>query len=403
MSNNYYFQETSFEFETRTLLGDIHYGAGDIGEAMTVIQAIEDGNDLSWVTEWQTLAERIEDIAEKTYGDKHYVSAGDAYLRASSYYGAAMVAIDGLDNPEDTLAFLFGAHRRCFDAHVNLLPVPAQRVEIAYQSSTLPGYLFRPSDDGQPRPTLIVNNGSDAPLTVLHPSMVQPGLARGYNVLLFDGPGQQSMLFQHNVPFRHDWEHVITPIVDHLLERADVDPDRLAIYGISQGGYWVPRALAFEHRLAAAVVDPGVDDVTTSWRLNMPPGGLKLFEAGDEQGFNSAMDALIDKLGPKFRQTVNWRCKPYGRANVYQTFKAVEQYRLGDLVKQIRTPMLVTDPEGEQFWPGQAQRLYDELPGPATHMPFTAAEGAGMHIEPMARSLVAQRMFDWLDDTLCRA
>jgi dienelactone hydrolase len=358
---------------------------------MTVIRGVEDGNDVSWVKEWQALAERIEGIAQDTNDHGHYVSARDAYLRAASYYGAAMVAIDGLDEPQETLAHLFTAHRRCFDAHVNLLPVPAERLAIAYEDTTLPAYLFRPSDDGQPRPTLIVNNGSDAPLTVLHPSMVQPGLDRGYNVLLFDGPGQQSMLFQHQVPFRHDWEHVITPIVDHLLERADVDPDRLAIYGISQGGYWVPRAVAFEHRMAAAVVDPGVDDVTTSWRPNMPPGGLALFEAGDEDGFNAAMDALIDKLGPKFRQTVNWRCKPYGQANVYQTYKAVEQ---------ITTPMLVTDPEGEQFWPGQAQRLCDQLPGLHTHMPFTAAEGASMHIEPMARSLVAQRMFDWLDDTL---
>ena len=74
-----------------------------------------------------------------------------------------------------------------------------------------------------------------------------------------------------------------------------------------------------------------------------------------------------------------------------------EQYRLGDLVDQISTPMLITDPEGESFWPGQAQRLFNALPGTKTYAPFTEAEGAGMHCEPMARSLVTQRIFDWLD------
>jgi hypothetical protein len=78
----------------------------------------------------------------------------------------------------------------------------------------------------------------------------------------------------------------------------------------------------------------------------------------------------------------------------------VGDYRLGDLVADITTPMLVTDPEGEGFWPGQSQQLIDSLPGTKTHLPFTAAEGADMHCEPMARGLTAQRIFDWLDDTL---
>ena len=69
------------------------------------------------------------------------------------------------------------------------------------------------------------------------------------------------MLFERNVPFRYDWEHVITPVVDFLMARPDVDRQRIALYGISQAGYWVPRALAFEHRVAAGIADPGVIDV----------------------------------------------------------------------------------------------------------------------------------------------
>ena len=101
------------------------------------------------------------------------------------------------------------------------------------------------------------------------------------------------------------------------------------------------------------------------------------------------------------RQVMQWRAKPYGtRDSAYALFKAVEQYRLGNLVQRIRTPIMITDPEGEQFWPGQSRRLYDALPGPKVLVPFTKAEGADMHCEPMARSLLEQRMFDWLDEFL---
>ena len=111
---------------------------------------------------------------------------------------------------------MFTAHRRCFDAHVSLLDPPAEKVEIPYEGGTLPGYFFVPAADGRARPTLILNNGSDGPVTGVWPGLGAPALARGYNALVFDGPGQQSMLFERHVPFRPDWEHVITPVVDYL-------------------------------------------------------------------------------------------------------------------------------------------------------------------------------------------
>jgi hypothetical protein len=67
------------------------------------------------------------------------------------------------------------------------------------------------------------------------------------------------------------------------------------------------------------------------------------------------------------------------------------------VVDRIRVPLLVTDPEGERFWPRQSRRLFDALPGEKVLVPFTAAEGADLHCEPKAPRLRAQRVFDWLD------
>jgi hypothetical protein len=398
-----FFTDPSFDFETRTLLGGIHYGAGDIGEMLIAVASITDGDAASWVTQWRTLAGRIERTGDACLKAGHRVSARQAYLRAAVYYAAAYVFVDGTEHPDAQLTELFASHRRCFDVHVSLLDPPAIPIAIPYEDSDLPGYLFIPADDGVARPTVILNNGSDGPMTFLWPGLGQPGLDRGYNTVIFDGPGQQSMLFDRNVPFRPDWEQVITPLVDFLSDRPEVDASKIVLYGASQAGYWVPRAAAFEHRLAAVIADPGVIDVSTSWKDHIPTELVALLDADDETGFNAAIEAGSREMSPAMAQEFAWRAKPYGeQPSAYATFKTAEQYRLGDLVKQISAPVMITDPEGEQFWPGQSQQLYDTVPGPKLLATFTNAEGAGLHCQPMGRSLLEQRMYDWLDETLAR-
>jgi Prolyl oligopeptidase family len=396
-----FFTDPSFDFETRSLFGDIHYGAGDVGEMLTAVAKIGDGDAASWVAEWQILAERVQEIGDSSLAKGHRVSARSAYLRAAVYFAAANVFVDGTPNAEAQLTSLFAAHRKCFDLHVGLLEPPAVTLAIPYGDGTMPGYLFTPSDDGAPRPTIILNNGSDAAVTFLWPGLGRPGLDRGYNVVVFDGPGQQSMLFERNIPFRPDWEKVITPLVDLLSERADVDAEKIVLYGTSQGGYWVPRAAAFEHRLAAVVADPGVTNVATKWHEHIPRAMVDLLEEENEAAFTAKMNAAKAQWTPAMLQEIAWRAKPYGsQPSDYATFMAVGAYKLGDVVKNITAPIMITDPEDEQFWPGQSQELFDAVPGSKVIVPFTKAEGANLHIEPMGRSLLEQRMYDWLDETL---
>jgi hypothetical protein len=94
--------------------------------------------------------------------------------------------------------------------------------------------------------------------------------------------------------------------------------------------------------------------------------------------------------------------RPFGSSSPYEVFKAAQQYTLAGVAEKIRCPMLITDPEGEAFWPGQSQQLYDALRCPKTLVRFSAAEGGDLHCEPKAPGLRAQRIFDWLDATLDR-
>jgi hypothetical protein len=394
-----FLEDDGMNFEVQNILGHARVGGSDPGEVLSTALRVTDGDDASWVREWEATAARVAAIADTCAADGHDASAAEAYLRAAVYYAAAVTSADGLPEPDATITRLFGAHRRCFDAYLTRAQPPGEKITIPYEGTEMPGY-FVSSGSGR-RPTIILNNGSDGAVTSMIPGVSHAALARGYNVVTFDGPGQQSMLFERGVPFRPDWEHVITPVVDALVARADVDPDRIALYGISQAGYWVPRALVFEHRIAAAIADPGVVDVSTSWLEHLPKEMIAMLDSGDKKTFEQFMEIGMASAPPQQKQEIAWRAKPYGKASVFDVYKAVEQYRLSDEeIAQITTPLFVTDPDGEQFWPGQSRTLYDKLRAPKAIAKFTAAEGADRHCQPMGRALTDQRMFDWLDGTL---
>ena len=281
--------------------------------------------------------------------------------------------------------------------------MPGERIAITYEGTTLPGYFFRAPDarPAEPRPLVVVNNGSDGATSHTWAAAGAAAGERGYHWMTFDGPGQQAALFEQGIAFRPDWEHVLTPVLDTMLSRPDIDRDRVAVIGISQAGYWVPRALAFEHRFAAAVVDPGVVDVSTSWLAPLSPTMRDRLDDDDKEVFDREMH-LAELFSPAVAATLRFRGEPFGLAggSRFDLYRTVRKYRLGAELAQLRTPMLVTDPEGEQFWPGQSRRLYEALPGPKKLIAFTAAEGAGRHGEPLASALRETRVFDWLDQYL---
>lgn len=393
-----FYRDADLDFEVRTTLGKVTSGAADVGEILSTIAEIDQGDSQDWFERWMALGDRVRAIADESAAGGHPVSAADAYLRASTYFGVALACIDRLESDE-LLVPTFRLHRDAWDKFVGATSIDTERLEIPYEGMTLPGYLFKPTGK-ELKCCMILVNGSDGTLSGLW-GFAKAAIARGYTVLMFDGPGQQSLLFERDVPFRFDWEAVVTPVVDFLLGRDDVGSHRLAIYGVSQAGYWVPRALAFEHRITAAVADPGVVDVSTSWIEHLPSGLKKLLAEGNERLFDIEMSFGMKLSGATSRMW-NFRARPYRQDGYFRTIQEVLKYNLTDVVGRIQTPMFITDPDDEQFWPDQAKQLAAMLPGEKMLSSFTAAEGANFHCQPMARTLTEQRIFDWLDDVLKR-
>lgn len=223
-------------------------------------------------------------------------------------------------------------------------------------------------------------------------------LERGWNALIFEGPGQGANLFLRNQPFVPDWENVITPVVDWLRAQPRVERRRISLIGQSFGGYLTARAAVFEHRLAGLVTDPGVHDCFVSWSKGLPPEFLKPFEAGDRVEANRIWDSLPKYLDEAGRFGIAKRSEIYGNGGGYERMKLAERFVLSrEQARRITTPTAVLSPQLEQFFPGQPQTVHGWLRAPKKLIEFTVGEGGEFHCEPMAPQLRNERAFDWLE------
>jgi hypothetical protein len=394
-SQPYFFKHPTFEYVFLTSLGRAYYLGGNVGKVLYLTRQVEDGNFESAFQAFVHAGDEARAMAEESASQGHKESARQAYLWAQNFYDAATYFADGSKDPsrlQPTWQQLYD----CWLKAIALFDPPIEPVQIPYENTQLHGFFFRGAGDARKRPLLILVNGSDGSLLDMWMMGGAGALARGYNCLTFDGPGQGYALWKQKLYFRPDWEKVLTPVIDFALTRPEVDPKRIAVQGISQGGYWIPRGVAFENRVAAAIADPGVVDVSTSWSASLPEPMREMLRAGRKAEF----DGYISKSSSANLANLRFRMRPYGFTSYYDTFKAAEDYNLREVASRIRCPMLITAPANESFWPGQSQKLFDLVTSPKQLIPFTASDGADLHCEPQGYGLRDLRVFNWLDRTL---
>jgi len=394
------FDDESFSFETLRTTGFAAYGGVDLGEVLTTARHIGEGDEASWHQAWKATAQRVAEVGEQALASGHRVSAREALLRASNYYRTAgdFLLEKPATDPEMTL--LSAGQRDTFAAAAALFDTPVQAVSIPYEDTTLPAYLFLVDDSGAARPTIVYNSGYDSTREESYFVIAAAALRRGYNVLAFDGPGQGAALREQKLVMRPDWEAVITPVVDYALNRTEIAADKIVLFGYSLGGFLVARAAAFEHRVAALILDDGIYDFHAAFARSLPP----FIGSWIEEGRDDVAVPVLTMLAAANLQ-VRWGLRNgmwvFGADSFADLIRKARDYTLNGIAHQIVAPTLIMDAENDQYLKGQPQLVEKALTGASTTLvTLTESEGTGEHTHAGGLGRAHQTMFDWLDTTL---
>jgi dipeptidyl aminopeptidase/acylaminoacyl peptidase len=210
-----------------------------------------------WCAAWSARAKLHEDLAKESLSRGCRLTAGEHFVRAAIYYHFAKFVF--VQDPVQMRA----AHAKAVECYGNALPYmrpPGERIEIEFSRGKFAGVLRKPTSARCP--VLIMAPGLDSTKEELH-AYEEPFLARGIATLAIDGPGQGEA--EYEIPICGDYERAARVVVDWIEQRDDLDRENIAIWGVSLGGYYAPRAAAYEKRIRACIALSGPFEWAEIW------------------------------------------------------------------------------------------------------------------------------------------
>ncbi|HWW65741.1 MAG TPA: alpha/beta fold hydrolase [Sphingomonadaceae bacterium] len=358
---------------------------GKIGEIMDMSQPIRDaaerGEDAgtgAFLEQWVRVADTLTELAAEDEAGGHLFSAGEKLKRAAIYYLTAE-RMQGHGHPgrKETYAKALDA----FSRGVRFSGDPIERVEIDYDAGRPLSALFHRAPGAGPKPAVVYCNGLDSSKELLFFSGLPAALARrGISTLCVDQPGTGEALRLHGLPATHESERWASAWVDWLETQPDVDATRLGMTGISLGGYYAPRAVAFEPRFASGAV----------WGAN--------------HNWAEVQQRRLNREGenpvPHYWAHVLW---VFGASDIDDFLAKAAGMNLNGVMERIKVPFLVTHgAKDRQIALDYARQSFDQLANsPKRELKiFTEREGGVEHVGADNMSFGRDYIADWFADTL---
>ncbi len=361
-----------WSFQLSRLLATSTYGGADFAECHLAARKMQPGVVEDWVSGWINLATNVRGMADDALAAGFPVTARNGYLRATNYFRAAEFFLQlqppGTDEKRKEETYL--ACRKSFQLALPHLPHQVEIIEFPYQGSFLSAYFCHPLGNGPaPHRLIIFFGGSDSVAEELYFLAARAAVERGYAVLIVDGPGQGASLRLRHIYSRPDYEVPVSAAVDYALTRPEVDPRRIALLALSLGGYYAPRAAAFEKRLSACI----------AWGI-----------VYDAAAVNETYP-LPDVMVPHFARL-------FGTSSTTETLAVINQLKLKDIIGQIECPTLILHGEEDALVPvAQAVQAFDGLRCDRTLRVFHRNEPGSLHCQFDSLTAAHSVMFDWLD------
>ena len=327
---------------------------------------------------WSKMADKLCGLAEEDEAAGRLLSAGEKYNRAATYYlTCERLQAHGAPGREA----LYKQFVSTFARGISLSKENCERVEIPYEGKVLSGLFVRAEGVNGPAPVLLQVNGLDSTKEMKYRVGLPAWLAkRGVSSLLIDQPGTGEALRLHDLTARFDSEHWASRVVDWLETHPEVDSKRIGMEGVSLGGYYCPRAVAFEPRFACRVV----------WGAN--------------HDWRDVQKRRLEKEGslpvPHYWAHVCW---VWGAKDIEDFMPISEKVHLDGILDRIKVPFLVTHGEKDSQIPLKwAHRTYEQLiNSPKRELKiFTDREGGVQHSSFDNSINAGQYIADWVAETL---
>ena len=357
---------------------------GRIGEIVDMCQPLRDaaasGADAGtpqFMAQWVAKADTLVELAGEDEALGRGYSASDKLERAALYLLVAeRMQQQGSPGRDETYA----RARAAFDRSTALGRLNRERVEIPLADGTMPA-LWTPAPGSGPRPAVVYCNGLDSSKELLYWSRLPEALARrGVSTLCVDQPGSGEALRLQGLPVDPHSESWASRAVDWLEQQPAVDPKRIGMTGISLGGHFAPRAVAYEPRFASGAV----------WGAN--------------HDWAQVQQARIRREGenpvPHYWAHVFWA---FGASGMEDFLARAADMSLDGHLDRIRVPFLVTHGERDrQIGVDFAHRTYGQLVNsPRRELKiFTDREGGVEHVGADNMSFGRDYIADWFAETL---
>ncbi|WP_299310388.1 alpha/beta fold hydrolase [uncultured Croceicoccus sp.] len=357
---------------------------GQIGEIVDMCQPILDaaneGADAgtpAFMREWAKMGEKLLALADEDAAKGRAFSASNKLERASLYLFTAE-RMQGHGHPGRTETF--AKAREAFDRSTRLGRINRERVEIPLDTGTMPALWTRAPGDGA-MPAVVFCNGLDSCKELLYWTRLPEELARrGISTLCVDQPGSGEALRLQGLPVDPHSESWASKAVDWLEGRDEVDAKRIGMTGISLGGHFAPRAVAYEPRFASGAV----------WGAN--------------HNWREVQDKRMQREGenpvPHYWAHVHWA---FGAEDQEDFLEKSSGMNLNGHMDRITVPFLVTHGANDrQISPTYADDLYEQLVNSPRRekMIFTEREGGVEHVGADNMAYGRDLLSDWFAETL---
>jgi pimeloyl-ACP methyl ester carboxylesterase len=370
-----FFTNQTFHYETLRNAGYIFSECADLGEMLETTKEITEGDPQSWYAAWAATADRVEALAERTQDP---LSKGGAYMRASTYQRMGEFLLPP-DDPKRTESF--DKTVRLFFQGMDALGIRYEYFSAPYENGRLRA-LYLPGPAGsEKKPLIVAVGGFDSILEEKYPVIGKAALDRGYSVLTYEGPGQGEPLRKYGMKFTPEWEKPTASVLDEFL-RTHEKPSKIVLLGMSMGGYFAPRAAAFEERIDG-VVAYGVafDFLECASRLvAAAKNPLALKNPEVSWGYHNALWTM-------------------GTTNPDDTLEALSRYKLAPVADRIRQDVLILAGTEDHFIPFHQVADFEKSllnARSVTTRIFDRPSGGAEHCQCGNTSLVHAAVFDWL-------